>query len=75
MRSGFAFARFVLIEVHQTAVFENFVKEVEVEMEGRRQIVRLALWDTAGQEDFSRLRTLSYPDTHCMSRPVYVERD
>lgn len=26
----------------------------------------LSLWDTAGQEDFARLRSLTYPDTNCI---------
>ena len=28
--------------------------------------IELSLWDTAGQEEFDRLRSLSYDDTHAI---------
>lgn len=40
-------------------VFDNYICEM---VHGKR-IVDLALWDTAGQEDYDRLRPLSYPDS------------
>lgn len=41
-------------------VFENYVTDCRVD--GRS--VQLALWDTAGQEDYERLRPLAYSQAH-----------
>jgi Ras-related C3 botulinum toxin substrate 1 len=40
-------------------VFDNYV----VHVNAGDQVIDLSLWDTAGQEDFDRLRPLSYPGT------------
>ncbi|CCM00386.1 uncharacterized protein FIBRA_02416 [Fibroporia radiculosa] len=46
--------------VYEPTVFENYVHDLYVE----DQMVELSLWDTAGQEEFDRLRSLSYAETH-----------
>lgn len=40
-------------------VFENYVTKIQGP---RNKLIELALWDTAGQEEYSRLRPLSYSD-------------
>ncbi|CCD23573.1 Rho family GTPase RHO4 NDAI_0B05400 [Naumovozyma dairenensis CBS 421] len=40
-------------------VFENYVTSVNMP---NREVIELALWDTAGQEEYNRLRPLSYTD-------------
>ena len=51
-------------------MFENYVADITVD--GKH--VELALWDTAGQEDYDRLRPLSYPDTHVVLICFSVDR-
>lgn len=59
MRSRKLRARYVTtLSTHQFFLKEYldiFVDNVHIE---------LSLWDTAGQEEFDRLRSLSYDDTH-----------
>merc|ERR550534_3366120 len=40
-------------------VFDNFSKNVSIE----GNLIRLDLYDTAGQEDYDRLRVICYPNT------------
>ncbi|KAJ5159825.1 GTP-binding protein rhoC [Penicillium canariense] len=42
-------------------VFENYITQTTHRASGKT--VELALWDTAGQEEYDRLRPLSYPET------------
>ncbi|KAK5098837.1 RHO4 protein [Lithohypha guttulata] len=48
-------------EKYVPTVFENYITQVTHGPSGKS--VELALWDTAGQEEYDRLRPLSYPET------------
>ncbi|THG97365.1 hypothetical protein EW026_g4615 [Hermanssonia centrifuga] len=51
---------FPVFDYGEPTVFENYVHDIYVD----EQAVELSLWDTAGQEEFDRLRSLSYAETH-----------
>ncbi|KAL8693710.1 MAG: hypothetical protein Q9218_001511 [Villophora microphyllina] len=48
-------------EKYVPTVFENYITHTTHQPTGKT--VELALWDTAGQEEYDRLRPLSYPET------------
>ncbi|KAI9836461.1 MAG: hypothetical protein M1819_001493 [Sarea resinae] len=48
-------------EKYVPTVFENYITNTIHPTTGKS--VELALWDTAGQEEYDRLRPLSYPET------------
>lgn len=56
------FTRGYFPEVYEPTVFENYIHDIFVD----NKHITLSLWDTAGQEEFDRLRSLSYSDTHCI---------
>ncbi|KAJ3345677.1 GTP-binding protein Rho1 [Entophlyctis luteolus] len=43
-------------------VFDTYINRLAVD----GQQLEFSLWDTAGQEEYDRLRPLSYPDTHVL---------
>ncbi|KAH6902644.1 signal transducer [Coprinopsis sp. MPI-PUGE-AT-0042] len=47
-------------EAYIPTVFENYVTQRNFE----GKLIELALWDTAGQEEYDRLRPLSYPESN-----------
>src|ERR1044071_7210439 len=48
---------------YMPTVFESNLITTNYVIGKRQYTAELALWDTAGQEDYDRLRPLSYPDT------------
>ncbi|KAF2643317.1 hypothetical protein P280DRAFT_249577 [Massarina eburnea CBS 473.64] len=56
------FTRGYFPTVYEPTVFENYVHDIYID----NTHVELSLWDTAGQEEFDRLRSLSYDDTHAI---------
>ncbi|GAU94182.1 hypothetical protein RvY_06007 [Ramazzottius varieornatus] len=55
----YRFAKDDFLTEYVPTVFESMAASLEVD----GSIMELILWDTAGQEEFDRLRPLSYPNT------------
>jgi len=56
------FTRGYFPTVYEPTVFENYIHDIFID----NVHVELSLWDTAGQEEFARLRSLSYDNTDCV---------
>ncbi|KAI8613395.1 P-loop containing nucleoside triphosphate hydrolase protein [Chytriomyces sp. MP71] len=56
------YARQEFPRTYVPTVFENYVANVWIEEV--RKVVPIALWDTAGQEDYDYLRPMSYDDAN-----------
>ena len=52
-------------EEYVPTVFDQYQVNVPVKNDatGMEQIINIGLWDTAGQEDYDKLRPISYPQT------------
>ena len=44
-------------------VFDNYGTQITANCDGTSRLVNINLWDTAGQEEYDRLRPLAYPGT------------
>jgi len=62
LKIGFVPHSVRLFQSYIPTVFENYQTMVTYE----NKVIELALWDTAGQEDYDRLRPLSYPESNVL---------
>jgi small GTP-binding protein len=65
-----AYSQDVFPNDYVPTVFDNFVTSIVV----NGKPIRLGLWDTAGQEDYARLRMVSYPMTVSNSITSVVDK-
>lgn len=55
------FAKGKFPDTYTPTVFENY--QASIRLESSKKDTLLSLWDTAGQEDYDRIRPYSYPNS------------
>ena len=50
-------------DAYLPTIFENFTENKTMNINGKECEISLDLWDTAGQDQYDRLRILAYPNT------------